>query len=144
MHPIPAAKTALQDLLGGRPAWDGVDIRDGQPTEREDVRRDAFWFEPTEIPEDAWDQLGAQKRRVTFLLGFTIAVLRDGDQERATEDVVWTYLEDLMLAIKSDYSLGGAVQQVMDVTGRQVNGAASPRQWASAFTGQITCQSKAY
>ena len=121
MHPVPAAKTALKAILAGLPAWAEVDIRDGQPTEKEDVTRDAFWFEPTELPEDGWSWLGAQRRRLTFRLAFTIAVLREGDDERATEDVVWAYFEDLMSAVKADYSLGGTIQQVGDVSGREAN-----------------------
>jgi hypothetical protein len=142
-HPIPTAKTALKALLDARPAWDAVDIRDGQPTELEDVTRDMFWFEPTEIPRDAWASLGAHRRRIEFRLGFTIAVLRDGDDERATEDVVWALFEDLMLALKGDPGLGGTVQKIDDVTGRQVNEPV-PQHWQARFTGFIACQSKAY
>jgi hypothetical protein len=141
-HPIPTAKSALQALLEARPAWSDVDVRDGQPTETEDVSRQMFWFEPTEI-EDAWSRIGGQGRRVTFRLGFTIAVLREGDDERDTEDVVWTLFEDLVAAIKSDYTLTGSIQQVLDITGRQFNEPV-PQHWQARFTGRIVCQSRTY
>lgn len=142
-HPVPTAKTALKAILAARGAWTGVDIRDGQPSEQEDVTRDAFWFEPTEIPVDGWASLGAQRRRVTFRLGFTIAVLREGDAERSTEDVCWTYYEDLMAAIKANPGLTNTVQMVEDVSGRQINEPV-PQMWRSVFTGSITCLSLAY
>jgi hypothetical protein len=141
-HPIPTAKSALQALLEARPAWSDVDVRDGQPTETEDVSRQMFWFEPTEIPRDGW-AAGGKMRQVTFRLGFSIAVLREGDDERDTEDVVWTLFEDLMLAVQADSTLGGAIQSVMDVTGRQMNDPV-PQHWQSRFTGFIDCQSNFY
>lgn len=142
MHPVPAAKTALKAALDARSAWDAVDMRDGQPSEREDFTRDMFWFEPTEIPQDAW-AAGGKIRQVTFRLGFTVAVLRAGDDERATEDALWTLVEDLMSALKADPTLGGAVQTVGQVTGRQVNGP-DPSNWQAVFTGQIECDSNFY
>src|SRR4051812_48774219 len=111
MHPVPSSKTALKAILAARGAWAAVDIRDSQPTEREDVKRDAFWFDPTEIPEDAWSA-GAKTRQVTFRLGFTIAVIREGDNERTTEDLVWTLVEDLLSAVKADPTLTGTVMTV--------------------------------
>lgn len=144
MHPVPAAKTAIKVLLAARPAYAAVAIRDGQPTEVEDVTRDMFWFEPTEIPQDQWASLGHQRRRITFRLGFTIAIIREGDAERTTEDLVWTLFEDLMLALKGDHSLGGAIQQIEDVTGREANDPASKTTWQARFTGSITCISKPY
>jgi hypothetical protein len=144
MHPVPAAKSALKGILAARPAWASVDIRDGSPTENEDVSSDAFWFEPTEIPADSWASLGAQRRRIQFRLGFVIACLDFGDAERAIEDRMWALYEDLLAAIKVNPNLGNTVQMVGDITGRQANGPAAPQQWASTFTGAIDCISKAY
>jgi hypothetical protein len=78
MHPVPAAKDALKALLASSPAFASVDIRDGGPTESEDVTTDAFWFRDTEVPEDAWASIGAGRRRVTFRLAFTLAVFAPG------------------------------------------------------------------
>src|SRR5690242_8371231 len=142
MHPVPSAKTALKAILDARAAWDSVDLRDGQPTEVEDVTRDMFWFEPTEIPEDAW-AAGGRTRQVSFRLGFTVAVLRDGDDERATEDSVWLLVEDLVAALKNDPTLGGAVMSVGTVTGRQFNEPV-PQHWQARFTGSVECQSNFY
>lgn len=143
-HPIPQAKTALKAILAARPAWAAVDIRDGQWTESEDITRDTFWFDQTEIPRDGWASLGAQRRRVEFRLGFTIAVLREGDDERTTEDAIWVLVEDLMAAIKADYSLSATIQQANDVAGTQRNAPYAPGLWQSTFTGSIACTSKAY
>jgi hypothetical protein len=143
MHPVPAAKTALKAILSARPAYASVDVLDGQPTEIGDVTRDQFWFEPTEIPSDGWASLGHLRRRITFRLGFTLAIIREGDDERSTEDLLWTLLEDLMAAIKADPSLTNTVQQVEDVTGRQVNEPLD-RMWRAMFVGSITCVSRAY
>lgn len=142
MHAVPAAKTALKAILAARPAWTDVDIRDGHPSELADFTRDAFWFDPTEIPEDAWSA-GAKARQVTFRLGFTIAVIREGDNERSTEDLVWTLLDDLVAAVKVDPTLTGTVMSVGNVTGRQVNDPL-PNKWLAAFTGFIECQSNFY
>jgi hypothetical protein len=54
MHAVVASKAALKAILAARGAWAAVDIRPGQPSEREDDHARRFWFEPTEIPEDAW------------------------------------------------------------------------------------------
>jgi hypothetical protein len=143
MHAVPASKTALKAILVARGAWAAVDVRDGQPTEIEDVTRDVFWFNDTEVPEDGWASLGAATRRITFRLGFTIAVIRDGDDERDTEDDIWTLYEDLMAAVKANPTLSQTVQQVQDVSGRQANDP-MPNKWRAVFTGSIECLSKAY
>jgi hypothetical protein len=86
---------------------------------------------------------GGLTRGLTFRLGFTIAVLRDADAERSTEDVVWTLFEDLMSAIKTDPTLTGTIMAAGMVTGRQLNDP-MPNMWRSLFTGSIECQSKFY
>ena len=143
-HPVPQAKTALKALIDARPAWDTVDIRDGQWTEQEDITRDVFWFEATEIPEDTWNALGGQQRIIEFRLAFTIVILREGDDERACEDAMWTLLEDLMAAVRGDYRLGGAISQVGDLRGRQENAPYSPGIWQAAFRGSLGCTSNPY
>lgn len=143
-HPIPQAKTALKALIDGRPAWDSVDIRDGQWTEQEDVSRDAFWFDDTEIPEDAWAWLGGQARRIEFRLAFTIVILREGDDERSCEDAMWALLEDLSAALKGDYTLGGTIRQIGNLRGTQRNAPYSAGIWQSAFRGSVDCTSREY
>lgn len=143
-HPIPQAKTALKAILAARGAWAAVDIRDGQWTEAEDVTRDAFWFDNTEIPRDGWASIGAQKRRVEFQLRFTIAILREGDDERTTEDALWALVEDLMAAVKANYTLSDTIHKADDVSGRQTNAPYSPGLWQSTFSGYIACLSKSY
>jgi hypothetical protein len=142
-HPIPSAKTALKGILTARPAWAAVDIRDGQPTELEDISRDMFWFEPTEVPRDGWQWIGGNGRKIEFNLGFTIAILREGDDERDTEDLVWDLFDDLMQALKENPTLSDTVRQVEDVTGRQFNEPV-PQHWQARFTGRINCQSRTY
>lgn len=149
-HPIPQAKTALKAILEARPAWAAVDVRDDPPTEKEDIlsqvatpgRWDMFWFEPTELAEDAW-AAGARMRQVTFRLGFSVETLLSGDDGRAAEDSAWVLIEDLMSALKADPSLTGTVQSVGTVTGRMANGA-SLSLWQARFTGSIECQSNFY
>jgi hypothetical protein len=142
MHPIPTAKLALKTILAARPAWTDVDIRDGQPTEPDDVKRSAFWFEPTEIDADSWASLGAQRRRITFRLGFTLAVI-DNDSESGAEDAMWTLYEDLLAAIKASPGLSDTIQATSDVAGKQANEPISTM-WRAVFTGTIECLSKAY
>lgn len=144
MHPVPAAKDALKDILNARPAWATVEVQDGGPTEGEDYAYDAFWFEPTEIPADAWGSLGAQRRRIEFRIGFVISVLREGDDERDTESDMWVLYEDLLAAIKANPDLTGTVQMVGDVQGRQVNQPLNTTTWQSAFVGSVGCTSKQY
>jgi hypothetical protein len=143
MHPVPGSKSALKAILAARGAWADVDIRDGQPTEKEDVTRDMFWFNDTDVPEDDWSSIGGSGRRITFRLGFSIAVIRNGDDERTTEDVMWTLYEDLMAALKANSTLTGTVQMVQDITGRQSNDP-MPKAWSAVFVGSIGCFSKAY
>lgn len=143
MHPVPASKSALKAILEARGAWANVDIRDGQPTEKEDVTRDMFWFNDTEVPEDDWSSIGGAGRRITFRLGFSIAVIRNGDDERTTEDVMWTLYEDLMAALKANSTLTGTVQMVQEINGRQSNDP-MPKAWSAVFVGSIGCFSKAY
>lgn len=142
MHPVPSAKAALKAILAARDAWAGVDIRDGQPTEPDDVARSAFWFEPTEIDADSWASLGAQRRRITFRLGFTIALI-DNASESGAEDAMWVLYEDLLAAIKASPGLGDTIQSTSDVAGKQMNEPISTM-WRAVFTGTIECLSKAY
>lgn len=145
MHPVPAAKTAIKALIDARSAWATCDVRDDPPTEGEDLNKDdtgRFWFDATEVPEDAWSA-GGRMRQITFRVGFSIDVLLSGDDGRAAEDVMWGLLEDFMSALKGDPTLGGAIQTVGDVTGRQSNGAA-PGIWQARFTGAVECLSNFY
>jgi hypothetical protein len=142
MHAVPASKTALKAILVARGAWAAVDIRDDPPTEGEDVTRAMFWFEPTEIPEDAW-MAGGSMRGLRFLLGFSIEILREGDDGRTAEDAMWSLIEDLVNALKADATLGGAIRNVGVVTGRQTNGLA-PNLRQARFTGSIECTSNFY
>lgn len=142
MHAVPASKTALKAILVARGAWASVDVRDDPPTENEDVTSSMFWFEPTEIPEDAWSA-GGKMRQVTFRLGFSVEALLSGDDGRTAEDSVWTLVEDLMSALKVDPTLTGTVQTVGTVTGRMANGA-GPGLWQARFTGSVECRSNFY
>lgn len=142
-HPIPLAKDAVKALLVALPAFAAVDVRDDIPADLDSVTNDMFWFNETEIPVDGWAWLGGQRRRVTFQLGFTLAVIRDDGSSRGTEDVVWSYLEALMLALKGDPTLSGAIQQVEDMSGTEST-AALPSQWQARFDGRISCISKPY
>jgi hypothetical protein len=142
MHAVPASKTALKAILAARGAWAAVDIRDGQASKSAEITRDAFWFEPTEIPEDAW-MAGGSMRGLRFLLGVSITVIREGEDERGTEDACWLLVEDLMAALKANPTLTGTVRNVGAVTGRQGNDPMLNSCW-SVFTGTIECQSNFY
>lgn len=141
-HPAIAAKTAIAALIAPRPAWAGVDVRQDPPTEKEDVSRDMFWFEDVEL-EDAWSMLGGQGRRASFRLSFVIDAIREGDDGVTPEGVVWDRFDDLVEALRSDYTLGGAVRQIEDVTGSLSKGA-DPNMWQVTFRGQILCHSATY
>jgi hypothetical protein len=65
---------------------------------------------------------GGSMRGLRFLLGFSVEILREGDDGRPTEDSLWTLVEDLMTALKSNPTLGGVIRNVGTVTGRQANG----------------------
>jgi hypothetical protein len=142
MHAVVASKAALTAILTARGAWAAVDIRPGQPSKREDITRDIFWYEPTEIPEDAW-AAGGLTRGLTFLLGFSITVIRDGDSELTTENACWALVEDLMAALKANPTLSGTIMKAGTVTGKQGNDP-MPNQCWSVFTGSIECQSNFY
>jgi hypothetical protein len=142
MHPIPTAKAALKSILAARAAWAAVDIRDGQPTEPDDVARSAFWFEPTQIDGDSWASLGGQRRRITFRLGFTIATINNSSESGA-ENAMWVLYEDLLAAIKASPDFSGSIQTTSDVAGKQMNEPISTM-WRAVFTGTVECLSKAY
>jgi hypothetical protein len=143
-HPILEAQDALKAVLTARAAWAEVNVRDGGPTEGEDITSDAFWFNDTTVPRDGWASLGAQRRRITFLLGFTIAVRRYGDDERTARANALTYFEDLCLAVKANSNLSGSVRQADDVTGTVGSAPVAPQQWGAWFTGTLSVTSKDY
>lgn len=143
-HPILLAQDALKTIIAARPAFAAVDVRDGGPTEGEDITSDAFWFNDVTIPADQWASLGAQRRRIRFLIGFTIAVRRYGDDEHTTRAQALTYFEDFMAAMKSNPNLTNTVQMVDDVTGTVGSAPVSPQEWGSWFTGTLSVLSKAY
>lgn len=144
MHPVPAAKDAIKTLLAVRPAFEDVDIQDGRPTEFEDYRKDAFWFEPTVIAKDGWAAVGGGRRRLTFTLNYVISCRRHGDHERRTEDDVWEFFEDFMEMVKANHTLDGSVQMTQDVTARQENAPDGAKKWQAILVGSITCLSLAY
>jgi hypothetical protein len=143
-HPILAAQDALKAILVALPAYATVDVRDGGPTEAEDVTMDAFWFNDVTVPGDQWASLGAQRRRINFNIGFTIAVLKYGDDEREARAAALDYFEDFMLAVKANPNLTNTVQQVDDVTGVVGSAPVNPSVWGAWFTGSLSVQSKAY
>lgn len=145
-HPVIEAQDALKAILAARAAWATVDIRDGGPTEGEDISASAFWFNDVTVPRDGWASLGAQRRRITFLLGFTIAIRTYGDDEHSTRALALDLFEDLMLAIKANPALAipAVIQQVDDVTGTFSSAPVSPTEWGAFFTGSIACTSRHY
>ena len=143
-HPAPRAKAAILTQLQARPSLSAVRISWGGPTEEEDITEDMIWLGDIEIPEDDWSELGAQRRRMTFNVGFSIAVRRYGDDEQTTEQQAWDYYDEFVAALRTDYTLGGTVQQFAAVPARQINQPAGPQQWGSLISGQVVCTSRAY
>jgi hypothetical protein len=143
-HPIILAQDALKAIVAARPAFAGVDVREGGPTEAEDITMDAFWFNDVQVSDD-WSAISATRpRRVTFQLGFTIAVLRYGDDEREGRAQALVYFEDFLAAIKANPNLTNTVQQVEQVTGTVGSAPVNPSVWGAWFTGALTVISKQY
>jgi hypothetical protein len=143
-HPIQAAQDALKTLVAARTAYADVIVTDGGPTEGEDVRFDMFWFNDVQIPEDGWASLGGQTRRISFLLGFTIAVRKYGDDEHATRARALDLFEDFMATVKANPTLSSTVQQTGDVTGTFGSMPIGPAEWGAIFTGSLFCDSLQY
>lgn len=147
-HPILEAQDALKAILDARAAWDTVTLRDGGPTEAEDITFDAFWFNDVTNIVQGWASLGAaaggNRRRSTFSLGFTIACRLYGDDERAARARALALFEDFDLAIKANPSLSSTVQMVNEVTGTLGSAPPAPAQWGAWFTGSLAVVSRAY
>jgi hypothetical protein len=143
-HPILQAQDALKAIVATRPAYASVDVRDGGPTETEDITSDAFWFNDV-IVNDNWSTIGTSNpRRVEFQLGFTIAVLRYGDDEREARAQALAYFEDLLTALKLSPNLTNTVQKVDGVTGTVGSAPVNPSVWGAWFTGTLSVLSKSY
>ena len=145
-HPVIEAQDALKAILAARPAFSGVDIRDGGPTEGEDITSSAFWFNDVVIPEDGWAALGASRRRAQFNLGFTLMIRTYGDDERTTRATALDLYEDLQLAVKENPNLGvpASIETTGAVNGTLSTAPISPQEWGSWFTGALPCTSRAY
>jgi hypothetical protein len=149
-HVILVAQDALKAILDARAAWDNVDIRDGGPTEHEDISGDMFWFNDVAIPEDNWASLGApsggNRRRLTFNLGFTIMVRTYGDEERVTRAQALALYEDFQAAVKANPALGvpASVQTLGATTGTLSSAPVDPQTWGAWFTGTLAVTSRAY
>lgn len=145
-HPIIEAQDGLKTILAALPAYSAVDVRDGSPTEDEDVTRDMFWFNDVTDIVDQWRAIGAGKRRTTFRLGFTIETRREGDDERDTRSAALDLLDALEDAVKANPNLGepAVIQQVEDVTGSFSSAPAGPQMWAARFTGGLLVISRTY
>ena len=106
-HPILESQDALKTLLAARGAWAGVDIRDGGPTEGEDIHPTAFWFNGVTSIVGDWAQMAApNRRRLNYTIGFSIMARVLGDDERATRQVVLDLFDDLELCVKANPALG--------------------------------------
>jgi hypothetical protein len=143
-HPIIASQDALKAIVAARTAFADVTVADGGPTEDDDVRYDMFWFNDVTVPQDGWVFIGGATRRISFLLGFTIAVRKYGDDEHATRARALVLFEDFMTAVKLNPTLTGTVQQTGDVTGTFGSMPVGPAEWGAVFTGSIACQSLLY
>jgi hypothetical protein len=101
-----------------------------------------FWFEPTEIPEDAW-MAGGSMRGLRFLLGFSVEILREGDDGR----------DDGGLPVDARRGPRDRAEEQpdprrSDPQRRHSHGPAgerpAPNLWQARFTGSIECQSNFY
>jgi hypothetical protein len=113
----PSPQDALKAILTARTAWADVIVTDGGPTEGEDIRFDMFWFNDVQIPQDGWAFIGGQTRRISFLLGFTIAVRKYGDDEHATRAARTRPVRGLHGRGQGEPDADEHVQQTGDVTG---------------------------
>jgi hypothetical protein len=145
MHPILAAQAGLKALLEADSAFDTVQVQDGGPTESEDIAPAAFWFERVDIPNDGWSRLGAQSRRITFNLGFTIAVRTYGDDEQSTRQGALDLFEAFMALVKANPNLGrDEIRQVDDFSGAFNSLPVSPQEWGAFVTGSLVVTSRDY
>jgi hypothetical protein len=138
------AKAAILTLLAARDALDDVQKRYSAPTEDSDITYSMIWLGEEVTSDDDWSQLGAQRRRVTFRIPFTIAALHTGDDPQATDALAWSYFDELIAALRSDPTLGGAVQQFDLITSRNRVVPTGPQQWEASITGTVICTSRAY
>jgi hypothetical protein len=145
-HPILEAQAGLKELLQADPAFASVEVQDGGPTEGEDIAPAAFWFERVDIPLDGWASIGAQRRRITFNLGFTVAVRTYGDDEQSTRQAALDLFEALMVLIKANPTLNrpAAIRQVDDFSGAFNSLPVSPQEWGAFVTGSLVVTSRDY
>jgi hypothetical protein len=117
----------------------------GCPRRRPDRDRRHHLRRVLVIVNDNWSTIGTSNpRRVEFQLGFTIAVLRYGDDEREARAQALAYFEDLLTALKLSPNLTNTVQKVDGVTGTVGSAPVNPSVWGAWFTGTLSVLSKSY
>lgn len=141
--PAPATKAAILSALQARPALANVQKRYSPPTEEEAVTWAMVWLGDTTIPDDNWSQLGAQRRRATFHVEFTVAAIEAGDNAQSAEATAWAIYDEVIAALRADPTLGGTVQQFDAVPAKCETGV-SGQQWTALVTGRVVCTSRAY
>lgn len=140
---VPAAKEQLIALLGGWPALTGVVVSWGSPTTPEDIQGEHIWLGNVIVDQD-WHSLGgAQGRREErYDLEVVGRVIREGGDEKATEDRLWAIVGEVATALRSDPGLAGTLPsgfcQIRHVA-QSTTPTLEPRAWVSRATLTVAC-----
>lgn len=119
---FPAAQDGLKTLIAARPALAGVQLILGDPLK--ELRRETIWIEgivenwQRQPATSARDDLVAEEE--SFDLTVHVFALVTGAGYTAARNRAITLAGEVDLAIRSDRSLGGAVERNTFITGGEV------------------------
>lgn len=136
---VPAAKTNLIALLQAH-TWPGSTpvISWGAPTEAEDYAAGGeMIYLGDEIPTAEFATLGGERLDETYTLPVVIDVTEYGDDERATELRARALRDEVMLVLRTNPTLGGAVNRQTGF--RYPRGSLpQPGQWRAQLDIEVT------
>jgi hypothetical protein len=120
-------------------------VRWGGPTDNEDFPTggEVIYFGDTETSEDEHITLGMTRVDEHFSLPLVIDVRRDGDDEQGTEARAWTIYAGVINALRSDPTLGAAINRVEGYRKRPQS-VPLAEQWLFRITVEIDCVGLAY
>lgn len=135
-----AVKTALYGTLSAWPAFSGANTTWGLASETDDLRTENIHVSNARSESD-WSALGRGHRHEQVTVEVVVQVIREGDDQRATEERMWALAAEVENALAADPTLGGVVRghpRPASVTSLKQNNSIAGDRWVSDVTLEVT------
>ncbi len=134
---VPAAKSALLAAIQARPALAGVLVARGLPAQlpREPER---IYIHNARDVDREWAGLGGQLMDETYVIEIIVETFGSGDDQVATENRLWTLINEIELAVRADLTLANTIRTARPDGSTEDTGP-TDEGWLARATTRIAC-----